>query len=102
MCLSCGIAPFVVLSAIGKWVSPSYLSQVQNGKRPPSQKLLCNKQVLSKVLSNFKQNRNSIDAHRATYYNNFICAGVAELAYAADLKSAGAILVGSSPTLGTI
>ena len=43
-----------------------------------------------------------IDAHRATYYNNFICAGVAELAYAADLKSAGAILVGSSPTLGTI
>ena len=28
-------------------------------------------------------------------------AGVAELADAADLKSAGAILVGSSPTLGT-
>ena len=28
-------------------------------------------------------------------------AGVAELADAADLKSAGATLVGSSPTLGT-
>ncbi len=32
----------------------------------------------------------------------FVNAGVAELADAADLKSAGAILVGSSPALGTI
>ncbi len=32
----------------------------------------------------------------------FVDAGVAELADAADLKSAGAILVGSSPTPGTI
>ncbi len=30
-----------------------------------------------------------------------VSAGVAELADAADLKSAGAILVGSSPTPGT-
>ena len=31
----------------------------------------------------------------------WVAAGVAELADAADLKSAGAILVGSSPTPGT-
>ena len=42
-----------------------------------------------------------LDAPYPTYYNYFIFAGVAELADAADLKSAGAILVGSSPTPGT-
>ncbi len=42
-----------------------------------------------------------LDAHPATYYNNGVRAGVAELADAADLKSAGAILVGSSPAPGT-
>ncbi len=64
---------------------------VSNGKRPPSQK----------VLSNFKQNRNILDDCYVTPYNYVVRAGVAELADAADLKSAGAILVGSSPTLGT-
>ena len=44
----------------------------------------------------------SLDAHAINSYNNVGNAGVAELADAADLKSAGAILVGSSPTLGTI
>ena len=48
---------------------------------------------------NFKQD--FLDSPTPNSYNNF-CAGVAELADAADLKSAGAILVGSSPTLGTI
>ena len=43
-----------------------------------------------------------LDACYVTPYNNSIRAGVAELADAADLKSAGAILVGSSPTPGTI
>ena len=72
-------------------VSPSYLSQVQHGKRPASQK----------VLSNFQQNGASLlDPYTNNTYNNS-SAGVAELADAADLKSAGAILVGSSPTLGT-
>ena len=42
-----------------------------------------------------------LDAHIATSYNSPTNAGVAELADAADLKSAGAILVGSSPTPGT-
>ena len=73
-------------------VSASYLSQVRNGKRPASQK----------VLSNVKQDRDALlDLYKATSYNN-PSAGVAELADAADLKSAGAILVGSSPTLGII
>jgi hypothetical protein len=34
-------------------------------------------------------------------YNSSIHAGMAEMADAADLKSAGAILVGSSPAPGT-
>ena len=41
-----------------------------------------------------------LDAHIATSYNK-PNAGVAEVADAADLKSAGAILVGSSPAPGT-
>ena len=41
-----------------------------------------------------------LDAYTANNYNN-ASAGVAEQADAADLKSAGAILVGSSPTPGT-
>ena len=41
-----------------------------------------------------------LDAHITDDYNNN-SAGVAELADAADLKSAGAILVGSSPAPGT-
>ena len=49
-------------------VSASYLSQVKHGKRPASQK------VLSKVLSNVKQN---VDARTTTRYNN-AKAGVAE------------------------
>ena len=42
-----------------------------------------------------------LDAHIVNSYNN-TNAGVAELADAADLKSAGVILVGSSPTPGTV
>ena len=42
-----------------------------------------------------------LDANIARGYNNPVNAGVAELADAADLKSAGEILVGSSPTPGT-
>ena len=61
-------------------VSASYLSQVKHGKRPASQK------VLSKVLSNVKQ---KVDAETTTSYNSTYEAGVAELADAADLKSAG-------------
>ena len=49
------------------------------------------------MLSSVKQ----VDACYVTHYNYVVPAGVAELADAADLKSAGAILVGSSPTLGT-
>ena len=76
-------------------VSASYLSQVKNGKRPPSQK------VLSKMLSSSKQNtRLLLDVNLANSYNSTY-AGVAEQADAADLKSAGVILVGSSPTPGT-
>ena len=44
---------------------------------------------------------NDLDVANASDYNSVDIAGVAELADAADLKSAGAILVGSSPTLGT-
>jgi transcriptional regulator with XRE-family HTH domain len=72
-------------------VSASYLSQVRHGKRPPSQK------VLSKMLSNVKQ---KVDTTKSNSYNSTY-AGVAEQADAADLKSAGVILVGSSPTPGT-
>ena len=73
-------------------ISASYLSQVKNGKRPASQK----------VLSNIKQGgAELLDLDILTSYNDATSAGVAELADAADLKSAGAILVGSSPTLGT-
>ena len=73
-------------------VSYSYLSQVKNGKRPPS----------AKVVSNGKHGREGhLDPQTFNSYNNHI-AGVAELADAADLKSAGAILVGSSPTPGSI
>ena len=43
----------------------------------------------------------NLDANNTNTYNNSN-AGVAELADAADLKSAGEILVGSSPTPGTI
>jgi transcriptional regulator with XRE-family HTH domain len=76
-------------------VSASYLSQVRHGKRPASRK------VLSKMLSNVKQyGANLLDLPVGNSYNNNI-AGVAELADAADLKSAGVILVGSSPTPGT-
>ncbi len=41
-----------------------------------------------------------VDSKTVTSYNN-TSAGVAELADATDLKSVGAILVGSSPTPGT-
>ena len=76
-------------------VSASYLSQVKNGKRPPSQK------VLSKMLSSSRQNtRLLLDVNLPNSYNSTY-AGVAEQADAADLKSAGVILVGSSPTPGT-
>ena len=44
----------------------------------------------------------NLDTGIAKTYNNVGNAGVAELADAADLKSAGEILVGSSPTLGTM
>ena len=50
------------------------------------------------MLSNNKQ---LIDDKDDKDYN-LASAGVAELADATDLKSVGAILVGSSPTLGTI
>jgi transcriptional regulator with XRE-family HTH domain len=76
-------------------VSASYLSQVKNGKRPASRKLL------SKVLSSVGQEtRQEVDIYANSSYNK-PSAGVAELADAADLKSAGVILVGSSPTPGT-
>ena len=56
----------------------------------------------ARMISNGKQNKaDYIDYDVLSGYNS-TCAGVAELADAADLKSAGAILVGSSPTLGTI
>lgn len=77
-------------------VSASYLSQVKHGKRPASQK------VLSKMVSNNRQDvKQIVDVRTTTRYNNS-SAGMAELADAADLKSAGAILVGSSPTPGII
>jgi hypothetical protein len=43
-----------------------------------------------------------LDTPPLTPYNSLVNAGMAELADAADLKSAGAILVGSSPSPGTI
>jgi hypothetical protein len=43
-----------------------------------------------------------LDTLPPTTYNYSICAGMAEMADAADLKSAGEILVGSSPSPGTI
>ena len=48
-----------------------------------------------------RTNNPLLDTHTTDIYNSRSDAGVAELADAADLKSAGAILVGSSPTLGT-
>ena len=47
-----------------------------------------------------KTNSN-LDTVNARLYNNSVRAGMAELADAADLKSAGEILVGSSPSPGT-
>ena len=57
-------------------VSASYLSQVKNGKRPASRK------VLSKVLSNDRQNvkhddESLLDTTKPTSYNIF-CAEVAQ------------------------
>ncbi len=52
------------------------------------------------MVSTVKQTR-SLDTAILNTYNNLGNAGVAELADAADLKSAGATLVGSSPTPGT-
>ena len=72
-------------------VSHSYLSQIKHSKRPASAK------VVSKMASSGKHQID--DSHSNNY--NFRYAGVAELADAADLKSAGVILVGSSPTPGT-
>jgi transcriptional regulator with XRE-family HTH domain len=68
-------------------VSASYLSRVRNDKRPASIK------VLSKHIT--------LDTPLFTPYNYICDAGMAEQADAADLKSAGAILVGSSPSPGT-
>ena len=49
-------------------VSPSYLSQVVNGKRPASDKLLSNPSF--KVLSNVKQNvKHEVDAETSNSYN---------------------------------
>ncbi len=48
----------------------------------------------------YDKKHKKLDAYIVNSYNN-TNAGVAELADAADLKSAGVILVGSSPTLGT-
>ena len=51
--------------------------------------------------SSTKLKTSELDVADDSKYNDAVAnAGVAELADAADLKSAGAILVGSSPTLG--
>ena len=58
-------------------VSPSYLSQVMNGKRPASDKLLSNPSF--EVLSNVKQSvKQKVDTPSANSYNIF-CAEVAQL-----------------------
>jgi transcriptional regulator with XRE-family HTH domain len=74
-------------------VSASYLSQVKNGKRPPSEKVLSNPEF--KVLSIVKQ---QIDAHNPKRYNNER-AGMAELADAEDLKSSARKSVWVRPPL---
>ena len=58
------------------------------------------KGIPSQLVSNHIKPIYNLDSDTANTYNNN-CAGVAELADAADLKSAGVILVGSSPTPGT-
>ena len=57
-------------------VSPSYLSQVINGKRPASDKLLSNPSF--KISSNVKQKvKHELDTPSATSYN-ILCAEVAQ------------------------
>ena len=68
-------------------VSASYLSQVKNGKRPASQK------VLSKMLS--KNTKNVKQYGRISEVPNR--GGVSELADEHDLGSCGATRAGSSP-----
>ena len=60
-------------------VSPSYLSQVKNGKRPASQK------VLSKVIVNVKQKE--FDASAANSYNVNRRGPLAQLAEQLTLNS---------------
>ena len=58
-------------------VSPSYLSQVRHGKRPPSQRVLSS---IHKVLSDLGDSvqQNQVDTHPAKSYNT-LCAEVAQL-----------------------
>jgi transcriptional regulator with XRE-family HTH domain len=72
-------------------VSASYLSQVKNGKRPPSQKLLSNPSF--KMVSNVKHD---VDADKSKSYNLFLC----QRSSGVEQRFRKPSVVGSNPTAG--
>ena len=72
-------------------VGVSYLSQVKNGKRPPSQKLLSNTDVIE--LLNVKHD---VDAGKSKSYNLFLC----QRSSGVEQRFRKPSVVGSIPTAG--
>ena len=72
-------------------VSESYLSQIMNGKRPAS----------AKVISKMRQIDKQKNAQNGTIFNDIRHGGVLELADRQDLGSCVERRVGSSPTFPT-
>ena len=80
-------------------VSASYLSQVKNGKRKPSEKVLS--RLNMEVLSSVKQsvNQNSIDFFVSKRYNSPCRAEVAQVV---EQRTENPRVSGSTPLLGTV
>ena len=72
-------------------VSASYISQVKNGKRPPSQKLLSNSDVIK--LLNVKHD---VDADTSKSYNLFL----RQRSSGVEQRFRKPSVVGSNPTAG--
>ena len=76
-------------------VSASYLSQVKNGKRPPSQKLLSNSDI--RHMLTVKQNvKHNVDVNTSKRYNLNTC----QRSSGVEQRFRKPSVVGSNPTAG--
>ena len=86
-----------VTIVVGEIMINNYFAELRRNKQNNSR----NKNTPRTIDSNVSSVTNHLDTPPPTPYNYSRYAGMAEQADAADLKSAGEILVGSSPSPGT-